>query len=84
MHLEKLRILFYDKWHSFPSGFTKLCPCPVEYFKNLGCDVKIGSPFEEDEEHINISVPKLYTWKPDWQIKIPVELAERVLVLGFP
>lgn len=55
-----------------------------EYFKSLGCEVKCGTLYEETKDHIVVSIPSSPRWKPSWHIKVPVEIAERALVIGFP
>lgn len=54
------------------------------YFERLGCEVKCGIPYKETKDHIVVTISSSLRWKPSWQIKVPVEIAEKALVIGFP
>lgn len=70
----------------------------IEYFENLGCEIKIGGkPFLGDEDFVPIefsismrsgrirNIDGFFHQRYDLkgvQLSVPVELAEKVLVLG--
>lgn len=79
--LEKLKIIFREKvrekaqdenWH--------------DYFDKLEIETKYGAkPYEDrvDFVHISLNVFKI-NWPNKWHIKIPIETAKKILVLGLP
>lgn len=73
--VSKIKIIFNEKFHVES----------LEYFENLGCEVKRGIPYEESKDHMSITIfEPNYRYKPQWQIKVPIEIAEKALVIGFP
>lgn len=75
--VSKIKRIFNKKWQVENSP---------EYFERLGCEVKrgIGIGFKEDKDHIVVSIIEPRELRAEWQIKVPIEIAEKALVIGFP
>lgn len=79
--VSKIKRIFNKKWQIEKLGEFPTSP---EYFERLGCEVKRGIGFKEDKDHIVVSIIEPRELRAEWQIKVPVEIAEKALVIGFP
>jgi hypothetical protein len=58
-----------------------------EYFEKFGCEIKRSDiPFKGDIDHIPLAVIGIARGRRDvkYHINMPVEVAEKILVLGLP
>jgi hypothetical protein len=59
-----------------------------EYFEKFGCEIKRGDmPFKGDIDHIPLTAHVVDFGKArshQYHINMPVEIAEKILVLGLP
>ena len=58
----------------------------LDYLNELGIETKFGPmPYKDGPDFINISINVFeIKWPNQWHIKVPVDIAERILVLGMP
>jgi hypothetical protein len=88
--LDKLKKNFILKHKKYTDVDTTSPRKGIEHYENylmkLGCEIKYGPiKYKESPEFINISYsPFSIKWPNQWHIKVPVEIAERILVLGMP
>lgn len=56
-----------------------------EYFEKLGFEIKISEiAYEGDRDYVPITFSRRHWNKPTVQFKIPVEVADKILVIGLP
>lgn len=78
--LYKLRKIVEDKFLEF----KKLNEAFI-YFRELGFEIKISEiAYKGDQDNISITIRRRYLFKPTVQINIPVEVANKILVIGLP
>lgn len=95
--LDKLRWLFINKARDMcdAKDIARLTGASVaipdsgawfDYLNELGIETKYGPlPYKDGPDFINISINVFkIKWPNQWHIKVPVEIAERLLVLGLP
>jgi hypothetical protein len=82
--LDRLKRMFKKKWEDLSSDKW------IDYLKELDCECKFSDiPYKDGPEFINVMFypnrdARFSRKRYAWHIKVPVEIAERVLVLGLP
>jgi hypothetical protein len=75
--LNKINRVVRDKFSQYLHG-NKIDKQAFVYFDNLSCDIGHYVLWNETSQHLIVSVGS------GWKVKIPVEIAEKILVIGLP
>ncbi len=77
--LYKLKLIIIKKFLEINQGQR------FDYFERLGFKIKIGEiAYEGNESVVPITFNRRYQGKQNVQFLIPVELANKILVIGLP